>query len=264
MTSQPRSGDGRIVAERLAYAWPDGRALFHDLTLSFGRDRSGLIGPNGSGKSTLVRLLAGELSPSSGAVHRSGAVAVLPQDFRPPPDAPLAAVLRIDGRLDALRRMEAGRSTLADLEIIGDEWDLPERAAAVLARFGLGHLPLDRPVGAMSGGEATRVTLAGLALGRPDFLLLDEPTNHLDADSRAALYDFVEGWSGGLLCVSHDRALLRRMDRIVELSALGVQVYGGNYDVYRARRAEDDAAAERELDSARAAVRLAERKAREV
>jgi len=264
MSSTTRASDGRIVAERLAYALADGRALFHDLTLSFGRERTGLIGPNGSGKTTLVRLLAGELEPSSGTVHRACAVAVLPQEFRPPPEAPLAVVLGIDERLAALRRMEAGEATVADVETVGDDWDLPERAAAVLARFGLAHLPLDRPVGAVSGGEATRVALAGLALGRPDFLLLDEPTNHLDAASREALYAFVEEWTGGLLCVSHDRALLRRMDRIVELSSLGVRVYGGNYDVYRARRDADDAAIERELESARAELRRAERKAREV
>jgi ATPase subunit of ABC transporter with duplicated ATPase domains len=264
MSSTTRASDGRIVAERLAYALADGRALFHDLTLSFGRERTGLIGPNGSGKTTLVRLLAGELEPSSGTVHRACAVAVLPQEFRPPPEAPLAVVLGIDERLAALRRMEAGEATVADVETVGDDWDLPERAATVLARFGLAHLPLDRPVGAVSGGEATRVALAGLALGRPDFLLLDEPTNHLDAASREALYAFVEGWTGGLLCVSHDRALLRRMDRIVELSSLGVRVYGGNYDVYRARRDADDAAIERELESARAELRRAERKAREV
>ena len=264
MSSTTRSSDGRIVAERLAYALADGRALFHDLTLSFGRERTGLIGPNGSGKTTLVRLLAGELEPSSGTVHRACAVAVLPQEFRPPPEAPLAVVLGIDERLAALRRMEVGEATVADVETVGDDWDLPERAAAVLARFGLAHLPLDRPVGAVSGGEATRVALAGLALGRPDFLLLDEPTNHLDAASREALYAFVEEWTGGLLCVSHDRALLRRMDRIVELSSLGVRVYGGNYDVYRARRDADDAAIERELESARAELRRAERKAREV
>jgi ATPase subunit of ABC transporter with duplicated ATPase domains len=263
MSSTTHASDARIVAERLAYAPADGRALFHDLTLSFGRERTGLVGPNGSGKTTLVRLLAGELTPSSGAVHRAGAIAVLPQDFRPPPDSPLAAVLGIEERLEALRRLEAGHATAADLELVGDDWDLPERAAAVLARFGVAHLPLDRPVGAVSGGEATRVALAGLALGRPDFLLLDEPTNHLDAASREALHAFVEGWAGGLLCVSHDRALLRRMDRIVELSSLGVRVYGGDYDAYRARRDADDAAAEREMDSARAALRLAEREARE-
>ena len=263
MSTTTHAGDARIVAERLAYAPADGRELFRDLTLSFGRERTGLVGPNGSGKTTLVRLLAGELSALSGTVHRAGAIAVLPQDFRPPPEAPLATVLRIDARLAALRRAEAGTATLADLERVGDDWDLPERAAAVLSRFGLAHLPLDRPVGAVSGGEATRVALAGLALGQPDFLLLDEPTNHLDAASREALHDFVEGWTGGLLCVSHDRALLRRMDRIVELSAPGVRVYGGNYDFYRACRDAEDAAAARELDSARAALRVAEAEARE-
>jgi ATPase subunit of ABC transporter with duplicated ATPase domains len=108
------------------------------------------------------------------------------------------------------------------------------------------------------------VALAGLALGPPRFLLLDEPTNHLDAASREALCAFVEGWRGGILCVSHDRALLRRMDRIVELSSLGVRIYGGSYDDYRARRDAEDAAAARELDSARAALDLAEREAREV
>jgi ATPase subunit of ABC transporter with duplicated ATPase domains len=264
MSTTTHASGARIAAERLSYALPDGRALFHELTLSFGRERTGLVGPNGSGKSTLVRLLAGELAPSSGVVNRGAAVAVLPQDFRPAPDAPLAVVLRIDERLRALRRMEAGESTLADLELVDDDWELPERAVAVLARFGLSHLSLDRPVGTVSGGEATRVALAGLALGRPDFLLLDEPTNHLDAASRKALYSFVEGWTGGILCVSHDRALLRRMDRIVELSSFGVRVYGGDYDAYRERRDLDDAAAEREMESARAALRRAEREAREL
>lgn len=264
MTTTTSVSDGRLVAERLAYSPADGRALFHDLTLSFGRERTAVIGPNGSGKTTLVRLLAGELTPSSGTVHRTCAIAVLPQDFRPEPDAPLASVLRIDDRLAALRRMSSGAGTAADLELIGDDWDLPERAIAVLDRFGLGHLPLHRAVGAVSGGERTRVALAGLALGRPDFLLLDEPTNHLDAASRAALYEFVEGWTGGLLCVSHDRALLRRMDRIIELSPIGVRIYGGNYDVYRSTRDAEDVAAARELDSAKAALRKAERAARAV
>jgi ATPase subunit of ABC transporter with duplicated ATPase domains len=264
MPSSNHAFDARLVARDLGFALPDGRTLFDNLTISFGQDRTGLVGPNGSGKTTLVRLLAGELAPSSGTVHRSAAVAVLPQDFRPAPDAPLAVVLGIHERLSALERLERGSASPGDLEIVGDDWDLPERASAVLARFGLGHLSLDRPAGAVSGGEATRVALAGLALGQPDFLLLDEPTNHLDAGSRAALYAFVEGWTGGLLCVSHDRSLLRRMDRIVELSTLGARVYGGSYDAYRAQRQAQDDAAGRELESARAALRVAERKAREV
>src|SRR5690606_13684446 len=107
---------------------------------------------------------------SSGTVHRAAVTALLPQDFRPPPGAPLAAALGIHERLAALQRLDAGEATPTDLDLVGDDWELPRRAAAVLARFGLAHLPLDRPLGAVSGGEATRVALAGLALGRPDFL----------------------------------------------------------------------------------------------
>lgn len=264
MSSTLHTNDERLAADRLTYALADGRALFRDLSLSFGRERTGLVGPNGSGKTTLIRLLAGEMKPTSGVVHRTGAVAVLPQEFRPAPDASLAVLLGIEERLAALRRLEAGKGSVADVERVGGDWDLPERATAVLARFGLEHLPLDRAVSEVSGGEATRVALAGLTLGRPDFLLLDEPTNHLDAASRRALYAFVEEWTGGLLCVSHDRELLRRMDRIVELSSLGVRVYGGSYDDYLAQRDALERAAERELASAHADLRRAERKAREV
>lgn len=264
MSNTTHASDARIVAERLEYTQPDGRALFENFTLAFGRERTGLIGANGSGKTTLIRLLAGELRPTAGSVQRTCTIAVLPQDFRPPPEASLAVVLGVEARLAALRRMEAGRATVEDIDLIGTDWDLPERVVSVLARFGLAHLSPDRAVGAVSGGEATRVALAGLALGQPDFLLLDEPTNHLDADSRGTLYRFIEEWTGGVLCVSHDRELLRRMDRIVELSSVGVRVYGGNYDEYRRLHDAQTLAAERELDSARAALRAAERQAREV
>ena len=264
MSSTAHASDARIVAERISYAPAEGRPLFQDLTLSFGRERTGLVGANGSGKTTLVRLLAGELTPTSGHIHRAAMVAVLPQDFRPPPEAPLATILRVDERLAALRRAEAGKASLEDFEIIGENWDLPERIEAVLARFGLDYFALDRPVGAVSDGEATRVALAGLALGRPDFLLLDEPTNHLDADHRRTLYGFVEEWTGGLLCVSHDRELLRRMDRIVELSTLGVRLYGGNWDQYVELREIERQAAAQEVESARADLRRAERRAVEL
>lgn len=264
MLKTDHAGDGRIVAERLTWALPDGRTLFEDLTLSFGRERTGLIGPNGSGKTTLVRLLTGGLEPTAGTVRRMCPVALLPQDFRPAADEPLAAVLGIAERLSALNRVDTGQGTLEDLECIGDDWDLPARVERTLARFGLDHLLLDRPVGDVSGGEATRLALAGLALGHPDFLFLDEPTNHLDRPAREALEAFVREWSGGLLCVSHDRSLLRQMDRIIELTGRGVHIYGGNFDEYRVMREAEDAAASRELASARAALDQAEARAREI
>ncbi|HST59715.1 MAG TPA: ABC-F family ATP-binding cassette domain-containing protein [Longimicrobium sp.] len=262
MSTHP--SDVRVVAERLAFSLADGRTLFSDLTLGFGRERTGLVGTNGTGKSTLVRLLAGELRPSAGTVVRAGSIGYLPQDFQVRADQPLAGVLGIADRLARVDRVLAGNASPEDLDAIGADWDLRERAEAVLARLGLSHLDLDRPVFHVSGGEATRVALAGVLLAEPDFLLLDEPTNNLDGAGREALYAFVEGWTGGLLAVSHDRGLLRRMDRIVELTPGGARVYGGGYDLYRAQRAAEADAAARELASAEATLRSARREAQQM
>ncbi len=258
------SFDPRITADRIAFSLADGRTLFHDITLGFGRERTGLVGPNGVGKSTLARILAGELEPSAGIVLRRCAVGWLPQDFQVRGDVPLAAVLGIAERLAAVERVYAGAADPAELDRVGGDWDLRERAEAALGRLGLAHLPLDRPVLRVSGGEATRVALAGLSLAGPDFLVLDEPTNNLDARGRQALYDFVAGWGGGLLAISHDRALLRRMDRVLELTERGARLYGGGYDAYAAQRAAEDEAAARELASAGHSLRAAKRRAQEV
>ncbi|MGV8955965.1 MAG: ATP-binding cassette domain-containing protein, partial [Cypionkella sp.] len=106
----------------------------------------------------------------------------------------------------------------------------------------------------------TRVRLAGLLLSEPDLLVLDEPTNHLDAEGRALIAGVLERWKGGGLVVSHDRELLRRMDRIVELSSLGATVYGGNYDLYAERKTAERAAAAQALE---VATRDVERTARD-
>ncbi|MGO4123099.1 ATP-binding cassette domain-containing protein [Inquilinus sp. YAF38] len=148
---------------------------------------------------------------------------------------------------------------------------MEERAAAALPKLDLpADLDLRRPLGTLSGGEATRLALAGLLVDPPDMLVLDEPTNNLDTDGRDAICALLESWRGGALVVSHDRGVLRRMDRIVELSGLGVRSYGGNWDDYRARREADAEAAQRGLSQAEQEVtRLArerqaavERKAR--
>ncbi|HCW50106.1 MAG TPA: ABC transporter, partial [Brevundimonas sp.] len=85
-------------------------------------------------------------------------------------------------------------------------------------------------------------------------LVLDEPTNHLDAEARAMIADVVAEWPGGVVLVSHDRALLRRVDRIVELSSLGARVHGGGWDLYVERRDAERAAAERDLEQAERAI----------
>jgi ATPase subunit of ABC transporter with duplicated ATPase domains len=110
-------------------------------------------------------------------------------------------------------------------------------------------------VAQLSGGETVLVALAALFLRRPAVILLDEPTNNLDVDARQRLYDAVASWPGVLLIVSHDRDLLARMDRIVDLSAGGIRVYGGNLAAYEQVVAAEQAAAEQAVSTAAAAVR---------
>jgi len=241
-----------ITLDGLTQLSPDGRVLFENLTLAFGREKTGLIGRNGVGKTTLLRLILGETEPTAGAVTVSGRLAALRQQAAPSPGTRLADLLGVAGPLARLTRLEAGQGNDGDLEAA--DWGLPTRIDAALAEVGLAGFALDRPADSLSGGQATRAALAALLIAGPDLLLMDEPTNNLDAEGRAAVAALLERWRGGALVVSHDRALLRRMDRIVELTSLGAEVFGGNYDLYAARRAEAEAAAARGLDRAEQAI----------
>jgi len=247
--------------DQLGFALPDGRRLFAGVTLAFADERTGVVGANGTGKSTLARIVAGRVAPSDGTVTRHGTVGYLAQDAVPVAEVTVAEMLGIAGPLAALDRLLAGAGDAGDVERVGTQWDLRERATAMLARVGLAGVDVDRSLGMVSGGEGTRLALAALLLREPDLLVLDEPTNHLDASARVALARVLEEWPRGMLVISHDRAVLSRMDRIVELSSLGVRVYGGNYDAYRAQRDVEIAAAERELDAAHGAARRATREA---
>ncbi|MDT8340286.1 MAG: ABC-F family ATP-binding cassette domain-containing protein [Longimicrobiales bacterium] len=256
-----------LSAHGLGLTLSHGRTLFTELNLSLRDGRAALVGANGVGKSLLLDVLAGLRAPTTGHVIRSGRVAHLPQGRRLGPRHPRETVaerLGVAARLDALERVLAGGTDPEDYESVGsDGWSLPERVRAQLHALGLEHLALDRPTAGLSGGEVARVSLAAVFLQGSDLLLLDEPTNDLDTPSRDALLASLAGWRGGLLVVSHHRGLLRRMDRILELSPRGIREYGGNYDHYAAvRRVEGDAARE-ELEQARAARRRARLAARE-
>jgi ATPase subunit of ABC transporter with duplicated ATPase domains len=243
--------------------------------------RIGLIGPNGSGKTTLLRVLAGVEPPDEGTVRRHGVVGHLPQlagvdDPRPARGVALErlGVAAAGRRLDALAdRLAAGDLTVLDahaealerwLGLGGDDADA--RLSAAAADVGLTPALLDRPLGALSGGQAARVGLAVLRCSRHDVVLLDEPTNHLDEAGLDVLRSTIREHRGGLVLVSHDRALLS--DVAEELVVLGdpdapagtAVHHGGGFASWERERAEarrraladhDDAAA------ARAALRSA-------
>jgi ATPase subunit of ABC transporter with duplicated ATPase domains len=235
----------------------DGEPLFDNLDLVLGAgDRIGVVGPNGAGKTTLLRTLAGELPPARGSVVRGPGtrIAHVAQQI-PDPDGTVGGFLTgglgelasVTARLRILEQQLAdGLDVLGDYGAVQERWTALEgwtaetRLAEVRLRLDIAHLGDDRPVTDVSGGEQARLMLARALLGAPDILLLDEPTNHLDAEGAAWLQQWLAGYPGGVLAVSHDRAFLdATVTRVVELDGIHdePQDYpGGGYTAYRAEK----------------------------
>jgi ATPase subunit of ABC transporter with duplicated ATPase domains len=247
-----------ISLSHLTWSAPDGQRVVDDLTLDFGRERTGLVGRNGVGKSTLLKLVAGQLIPAKGTVTVHGSIAAMRQIVQIEPGETLADLLGVAGDLALLRRAEAGTATLDELDAA--DWSLGARVEEALAQMGLAAPP-ETPLAHLSGGQRTRAALAGMLLARPDFMLLDEPTNDLDRDGRRAVIQMLRGWRAGAVVVSHDRELLEEMDAIVELTKLGAARFGGNWSHYRERKAIELAGARHDLAVAERARSEAARKA---
>lgn len=258
----PRIPAPFIVASDVRHALPDGRPLFSIPSLGIADERIGLVGPNGAGKSTLLHLLAGLITPTHGSVLGQGRVRLVQQ--RIPANPSVAELLGVAERLEALERVDAGRGSAEDVSLIGDAWDLRERTCQTMADLGLGHLPLDRRLGAVSGGERTRLAIAAELLQEPDVLLMDEPTNDLDRDARAAVLGLMRGWRRGLVVASHDRELLGVVDRILLIDQGALRSYGGNWSAFVAAREIEREAVAREATNAAAGLARAKRSAAEI
>ncbi len=194
--SSQRLGGKVIDAEHVSVAYGD-KVLLRDATWRLGPgDRVALVGVNGAGKTTLVKLLSGELTPTSGTVTRGQTVklAHLSQD-----------TTEIPGHLRVLESLEGvrGRTTLAD----GTELT----AGTMCERFGFAGPRTRTLVKDLSGGERRRLQLMRLLMEEPNVLLLDEPTNDLDIDTLSALEDLLDAWPGTLVVVSHDRWFVERV-----------------------------------------------------
>ena len=254
-----------LTIDSLSAATPDGKPLFQNLTLALGAETLGLVGRNGSGKSTLLAILAGDREPAGGSVSRAGKVAMLRQIQ--PGAGSVAEALGVASDLARLARLEAGGGSVEDAGLA--DWTLETRVSEALVQVRL-PVSLDRDVASLSGGERTRLGLAAMLLAEPEVLLMDEPTNNLDAAGRAAVVDLLAGWSGGAIVASHDRELLEGVDRIVQLSPVGILTYGGGWsdfvelrDARRERAVAELDRAARDLKQQSSAVqRQREKKAR--
>jgi len=213
------------------------RVLLRHATWRLGPgDRVGIVGINGAGKSSVLGLLDGSIRPAAGRVRHGRTVSLqhLTQDLDPstgPEGAGLDPDARVLATVESIRRV----TRTADGEVT---------ATAMLERFGFTGDRLTARLGDLSGGERRRFQLLRLLLTEPNVLLLDEPTNDLDIETLNVLEDFLDGWPGTLVVVSHDRYFLERVtDSIWALLGDGqLSMLPGGVDDYLARLAESPTA----------------------
>ncbi len=247
-----------LILQNLTYTHPNKDLLFDNIYLTVNQqDKIALIGNNGAGKSTLLKIMAGILQPSGGAIHTNAVPYYIPQIFGQFNDITIARALQIEDKLKALQEILDGKVTEENLTLLNDDWGIEERCEDALNYWGLGHLNLTQKMSTLSGGQKTKVFLAGIAIHHPEIVLLDEPSNHLDRAGRALLYQFIKDTSCTLIVVSHDRKLLNLLDTVCELSKRGITVYGGNYEFYVAQKEIEGNALDQDIRSKEKALRKA-------
>jgi len=230
------------------------------------RERIGIVGVNGAGKSTLLAIIAGELSPDDGVVSRRKGMRIgylaqssglqsdrtIDEEMR----AVFADLLEMERELREMevriadpKEMEnktryeellARYAALSDTFRERGGFEIETRIRSVLHGMGFGQYPPDTPIASLSGGQKTRLALARLLLQEPDLLILDEPTNHLDIETLSWLEDYLRGYPGAILAVSHDRYFLDALaGAIIEIERHAAKRYTGNYSRYIERKAAE-------------------------
>lgn len=254
-----------LIIHHLKYLHPDREVQFEEISLSVDKGvKAGLVGHNGVGKSTLLKLIAGQLDPAEGQIVLSEKPWYIPQHLGQYDELSIASVLQVDRGWRALRSILGGDTDPSHFTDLGDDWTLEERMQEAFMQWGIGDLSPDLPMARLSGGQKTKVFLAGIGIHQPGMILLDEPTNHLDAGSRERLYEFVSSSKAGMLVVSHDRVLLNLLPQTFELGAQGLERYGGNFDFYRAQKEGQALALQAQLDEQSKTLRQTQKKAREM
>ena len=253
------------------------RTLFTDVSFDVEKlDKMGFIGRNGTGKTTLFKIITGETDPTLGGVYIASEAKVgymrqhactepqrsvfeeLKQVFSPLIEMEKeieTLTLSIDAGEGDIDSLVARQTMLIDRFNRDGGLTYNSRTRSTLLGLGFTQEDFNRPVGSLSGGQASKLSLAKLLLSSADLLLLDEPTNHLDINSVRWLESFVKDFPGAALIISHDRYFLDAVtNKTIELEHKKIQYYEGNYSVFMEKKA-------RELEAAR---RLYERDSREI
>lgn len=253
-----------IIISDISYHYFNQHLLFESVSFSVLQGgKVSLIGNNGVGKSTLLKLLAGVLVPSSGNIRTESKPYYVPQQINIK-EQTIAEALGISEKINALNAIYGGSTEQTHYDILNDDWDIENKSRLALKYWGLQEITLDLSISQLSGGEKTKVLLAGLTLHKPDIVLLDEPTNHLDLSARKILYEYIQSIKATVVVVSHDVSLLNILDTTYELSPKGIRLYGGNYDFYREQKEIEDRSLEQQIDAEQTALRVARKKAQEV
>lgn len=249
-----------IQINNLTYTQPrSDKPCFHNLTLTLRHCKMGLIGRNGIGKTTLLQLIVGELTPDKGSISRNVEIAYYPQQHIHLHHQSIAKIFACEEKIAALSRVHNNCMHENDLHLIGDDWLCEENIKKQLAKMELQNINLLQPLGSLSGGEQTRVLLAKVLFGSEPFCILDEPTNNLDQSTRHLLYKKIMESNKSFLIVSHDRVLLNKMDKMIELTSLGINFYGGHYDFYIQQKEIEVAAIAQHLADAKKQMHRAQK-----
>ncbi|UEQ76249.1 ABC-F family ATP-binding cassette domain-containing protein [Chryseobacterium arthrosphaerae] len=253
-----------ILLHNISFGFPGGDLLFNHIQFTIpSHTKSALVGNNGMGKSTLLKLIADEIQPLNGNINVQGEIFYVPQMFGNFNHLTIAESLKIDHKLKALHHITSGEVDERYFETLNDDWDIEERSQAALQYWGLEDFELTQKLDELSGGQKTKVFLAGIQINRPDIIILDEPTNHLDLEGRQLLYELITKTDATVLIVSHDRTLLNLVDTIFELSNQGIATYGGNYDFYAGQKEVESEALQNDIHSKERALKKAKEKERE-
>lgn len=225
--------------------------LFENVNIKFGSGKHyGLVGANGSGKSTFMKLLSGEIEPSSGEVVFENGIRIgkLQQDQFAFESIKVLDVVMM-GHIEMWRAMkdkeaiyanpyssEEDYIRAAELELKFSEYDgytAPSRASQILLGLGIDEGQHCCPMGKVAPGWKLRVLLAQALFSNPDVLLLDEPTNNLDINTIHWLEDVLNSYRNTIIMISHDRQFLNQVcNHIADLDCREIQLYTGNYDDY--------------------------------